>query len=151
MRDLNYLIETEKNSWAIHFKELLKEALNSGKLAKERGFSFQNGNFQTYKLEDRLNRLLARIIDKNECKETFAFQKSMIKNRNYLFPFLYNLEIPPDNNASERAIRNVKVKQKISGQFKSGQDTFCTLRSIIDTLRKRELNVLFFLKQIIAA
>ena len=74
----------------------------------------------------------------------------MIKYRNYLFPCLYDLEVPPDNNASERAVRNVKVKQKISGQFKSGQDTFCILRSIIDTLRKRELDVLFFLKQIIA-
>jgi len=151
LRDLNFLIETEKNSWAIHFKDLLKEALNLRDFAKERGISFQNGDFKSYKLEHRLNRLLARIIDKNECKSTFAFQKSMIKNRNYLFPFLYNLEIPPDNNASERAIRNVKVKQKISGQFKSGQDTFCTLRSIVDTLRKRELDVLFFLKQIIAA
>jgi len=107
LRDLNFLIETEKNSWAIHFKYLLKEALNLRVLTKERGFSFQKENFQTYKLEHRLNRLLARIIDKNECKGSFAFQKSMIKNRNYLFPFLYNLEIPPDNNASERAIRNV--------------------------------------------
>ena len=74
----------------------------------------------------------------------------MIKGRNYLFTFLYDLEVPPDNNASERAVRNVKIKQKISGQFKSGQDTFCILRSIIDTLRKRQLNVLEYLAKIVA-
>jgi alkyl hydroperoxide reductase subunit AhpC len=33
----------------------------------------------------------------------------MIKYRNYLFTCLYDLDVPPDNNASERAIRNVKV------------------------------------------
>jgi len=73
----------------------------------------------------------------------------MIKYRNYLFRCLYDLEVPPDNNASERAIRNVKIKQKVSGQFKSGQHTFCVLRSVIDTLRKRELNVLEYLGQIV--
>ena len=67
-----------------------------------------------------------------------------------IFKQLHDLEVPPDNNASERAVRNVKVKQKISGQFKSGQDTFCILRSIIDTLRKRKLNVLEYLAKIVA-
>ena len=39
---------------------------------------------------------------------------------------------------SERAIRNIKVKQKISGQFKSieGAQNFAVLRSIIDTAIK---------------
>ena len=64
-------------------------------------------------------------------------------------PCIYNLEIPPDNNGSERAIRNIKVKQKVSGQFKSGQNAFCVLRSVIDTLIKRGVEVLPFLNQII--
>lgn len=33
--------------------------------------------------------------------------------------FLKYPDVPPDNNGSERAIRNIKVQQKISGQFKS--------------------------------
>ena len=73
----------------------------------------------------------------------------MIKYRNYLLPCLYNLDIPPDNNGSERAIRNVKVKQKVSGQFKTGQSAFCIIRSVIDTLLKRKLEVLPYLNQII--
>ncbi|HIP41726.1 MAG TPA: hypothetical protein EYG90_04325 [Campylobacterales bacterium] len=50
--------------------------------------------------------------------------------------------MPPDNNGSERAIRNVKVKLKVSGQFKSfqGAKDYASLRSIIDTSRKRGFN-----------
>ena len=147
---MNFLEEAEQNDWATHFKTLLKEALMLRHIAVNRNKAFKKTDKQTYQLEQRLNRLLARSIVKEQFPLTVKFQKSMIKYRNFLFPFLYDLEVPPDNNASERAVRNIKVKQKISGQFKSGQDTFCVLRSIIDTLRKRELDVFFFLKQIMA-
>ena len=68
--------------------------------------------------------------------------------RNYLFPFLYDKDIPPDNNGSERGIRNIKVKMKISGQFKTGYDTFAKLRSVIDTCIKRNIQVLYAMQQI---
>ena len=54
------------------------------------------------------------------------------------------MEGPPYNNGSEQAIRNVKVKQKVSGQFKSwkGVDNFLILRSITDTALKNKQPVL---------
>lgn len=153
-RDLIYLIELEgekdKKQWAVKFKNLLHQALELRQQAVQRGSPFEKDDQTIKELEEQLNQLLAIPLSKQITPKTLTFQKSMIKYRNHLFPCLYDLEIPPDNNASERAIRNIKVKQKISGQFKSGQDTFCILRSIIDTLRKRELDVLFFLKHIIA-
>lgn len=153
-RDLIYLIELEgekdEKQWATKFKNLLHKALELRQQAIKRGSPFEKHEQTVKGLEQQLNQLLAIPLSKQVTPKTLTFQKSMIKYRNYLFPCLYDLEIPPDNNASERAVRNIKVKQKISGQFKSGQDTFCILRSIIDTLRKRELDVLFFLKQIIA-
>lgn len=153
-RDLIYLIELEgakdERQWATKFKNLLHKTLELRQQAIKRGSPFEKDDQIIKDLEQQLNQLLAIPLSKQVTPKTLTFQKSMIKYRNHLFPCLYDLEIPPDNNASERAIRNIKVKQKISGQFKSGQDTFCILRSIIDTLRKRELDVLFFLKQIIA-
>lgn len=66
----------------------------------------------------------------------------MLLRSDYLFTFLYNKDVPPDNNGSERGIRNFKVKMKISGQFKTGHETFAKLRSIIDTCIKKNIPVL---------
>ena len=148
LRDLIYLNEVEQLQWTKHFETLLSEGLRLRRKAEDLNRPFIRNEKQVYKIEQRLNRLLIRNIDKEKHPKTFAFQKSMIKNRNHLFTFLYNLEVPPDNNASERAIRNIKVKQKVSGQFKTGQNTFAKIRSVIDTLNKRELNILQNLQQI---
>ena len=78
------------------------------------------------------------------------FVKRLIKYKESLFTFLKHPFVPPDNNGSERAIRNVKVKTKISGQFSSIENAqiFAQLRSIIDTAIKNKqpiLNVLLIL------
>ncbi len=95
------------------------------------------------KLEERLDRLLESSINE-KYKKMKPFKKRLIKNRMSIFQFLYHPKVPPDNNASERAIRNIKVKQKVSGQFKSmrGAEIFTIIRSVIDTAIKRKRNVL---------
>ena len=54
------------------------------------------------------------------------------------------LEIPPDNNKSEQVIRNIKVKQKVSGVFKSekGAQNYAFIRSITDTFNKNQQAIL---------
>ena len=151
LRDTIFLIESEKNeqkAFANGFSTLLKDALDLRKELEKTGKPADEKHPKATLLQKQLNQLLALTIDNQKYPLTATFQLSIIKNRNYLFPFLYNLDIPPDNNGSERAIRNIKVKQKISGQFKSGQNTFCVLRSVIDTLIKRKLNVFSSLFQI---
>ncbi len=77
-------------------------------------------------------------------EESITFQKRLLKYRPYIFTFLYREEVPADNNGSETAVRNIKVKQKVSGQFKSdqGADAFDILRSVIDTTLKNKGNVM---------
>ena len=150
-RDLIFLEESEKSPWATHCKTLLQDALGLDKLAQARGKAYQPTEEKAYRLEHRLNRLLMRCIEAKQYPNTATFQKSLLKRRDCLLVFLYDLEVPPDNNASERAIRNVKVKQKVSGQFKTGQNAFCILRSVIDTLKKRDLDIFAFLAQIMAS
>ena len=74
----------------------------------------------------------------------------MKRERQTLFVFLFLEQVPFDNNASERAIRNVKVKQKISGQFKKVQaaQNFAKIRSVIDTTIKNGMNVILTLNLI---
>ena len=91
----------------------------------------------------RFGKLLSETINE-KIKDLHVFFKRMIKNKNYVFSYLHYPDVPADNNGSERAIRNVKVKQKVSGQFKSfeGAMNFAVLRSITDTAIKNGQNVL---------
>ena len=59
-----------------------------------------------------------------------------------------DLVVPFTNNMAERDIRMMKVKQKISGGFRTmgGAQTFACIRSFIQTARKKDLNLLETLK-----
>ena len=149
LRELNYLLDLEKHQFAIQFKELLVDVFEVKRQLLLNQKPYQVDSQQASLLETRINEALLLTIDSEKCPKTLTFQGSMIKSRNYILPCIYHLEIPPDNNGSERAIRTIKVKQKVSGQFKTGQDAFCVIRSVIDTLNKRGVEVLPCLNQII--
>jgi len=144
LRELNFIEESDNIDWAKRFKILLITAMELKKQQSE----YAVGNPLAVQLEQELNILLQEKIPKDLYKKSNTLQKSLLKNRDKIFVFLYNKDVPPDNNASERAIRNAKVKQKVSGQFKSLQQAFCVLRSVIDTCKKRDVDVMFALESI---
>jgi len=151
LRDLIYLIAAEKTDWATDFKTLLKDAIK----LKQTLPAYDIKDPTALYIELRANKLLDPAIlehllkDKVKNKQTITFFRAIIKLREALFPFLYDPRVPFDNNGSEGAIRNVKVKIKISGQFKSLHQEFAVIRSVIDSAIKNGQSVFNAIAQMV--
>jgi len=139
LRELNYFIE-KGDKWSVKFKAKIIKSLKLLKKIKSNPKKNYKGEIE--KINKSVDKLLANF--KKQKGKLAAFKARMIKRRKSLFRFLENPNIPPDNNGSERAIRNVKVKTKISGMFKTdlGADQFAVIRSVIDTFIKRRQPIL---------
>jgi transposase len=138
-RETKFLEQNYKSEWPKMFRDLL---LKGEKLKKQFDHrDYFNPNQERNDLEKELVCLLNEQLEPKH-KQLVSFQKRLSKYRDHIFTFLHYPDVPPDNNGSERAIRNVKVKQKISGQFKvfSASENFAILRSIIDTAIKNKQN-----------
>ena len=70
--------------------------------------------------------------------------------KNQILAFMYDFEISFDNNLAERDLRMTKVKQKISGTFRSkdGAKAFTRIRGYVSTIRKNRLNTLDCIKSV---
>ena len=131
LRNLEYLNDIDKEqTWAKEVQALLREAIH---LRNEMPTEAIPANGWLKRLDELLKKNLDHLR-----KEFNELKRGLIKCRDYIFNFLENPEIPSDNNASERGIRKLKVKQKISGCFRSdtGADAFHATHSIADTAWK---------------
>lgn len=135
-RELKYFNQCyPENTWVTRLAALIENALDlhwSNKLPQTK--------------VDEIRRTFSILVQEpattKNIKELVAFQKRMVKYEDYVFGFLDYPDIPPDNNGSERAIRNFKVKLKNSGFFKSfeGASIYAVIRSVIDTAIKNDQN-----------
>ena len=131
LRELQYLNELDtQQQWSKKVESLLQKAIH------ERNEKPQSVIDKKPWLE-KLDALLTENLEHMK-KQFGQLKKGLIKCRDYIFNFLENPTIPPDNNASERDIRKVKIKMKNSGTFRSdeGADAFLELLSIVETTKK---------------
>lgn len=142
-RDLNYIVQLHASDWAGSLKSILKEAIALNNQPAYDGLSESTAR---NKLEHTLASLLRyKLPDKD--KLAIKLQKKLRKISQHILCFLHYNDVPPDNNGSERAIRTIKVKQKVSGGFRSldGADGFAVLRSVIDTTIKSGNDIFYAL------
>lgn len=156
LRELRFLAEVKKEPWAAKMKKCLQDMKKNTDLYRQkRG-----------KVPTRLSRYFTSRYDRI-MREGFAFHRGepairqkkrgrpkqspgknmldrLLGHKEEVLAFLHDLTVPFDNNQAERDIRMVKVKQKISGCYRSmdGARLFCRIRGFISTLRKRDLPVL---------
>jgi transposase len=100
-----------------HHRHLLRSAANIG--------ATSNGHRDTT-LRKKHHALARRLLDRQD---------------DYL-RFTTNFAVPFDNNAAEREIRMIKVRQKVSGCLRTitGAETFCAIRSYLATAAKHGIN-----------
>lgn len=141
LRELTNFEQALQCSWSIKCKLLLQKAI---KLKQ----SFTTADYldppiEIKEIKDELDKLL--LVDESNSfhPKPKAFIKRLQKHKDSVFTFLDYEIVPYDNNGSERAVRNVKVKNKISGSFRSeqGATRFAVLRSVIDTTIKNSQDV----------
>ena len=75
--------------------------------------------------------------------------ETFVNRREQIMRFVHNKDVPFDNNLAERDIRMVKLKQKISGCFRTlhGAQVFCRIRSYISTIHKQGYAMLFAIEK----
>ena len=131
LRNAEYLNELDaKQDWSRRFIHLLAHAID---LRRNKTITQRKIKVLKTKMKNLLGESLSHLDDEFE-----RFKKGILKVKDYLFTFLSNPLVPYDNNASERGVRKIKVKQKVSGCFRTdeGADDFAKLHSIAETAMK---------------
>ena len=160
-RELKDLFEIDKEDWANEMRIILFDALKLTDNARKQGKDAVDPE-DISAIDERFYACLKKAIAFHEgldplvspdVKKKPGRQKRRIGHNLALrllnfaecvLLFLHDLTVPFSNNEAERDLRMIKVRQKVSGCFRTeqGLKDFCTLRSIIETARKQGRDVL---------
>lgn len=135
-----------ESDWPKRMLELLRGAIHQRKTEYSR-----KEHEEKYKADfDKLIAEEVEIEDEERRKLFATFSRGLDKHREHIFLFIFHHNVPYDNNASERALRPVKTKMKVSGQFRSedGAKNYATLMTIAETAKKNGQNPFFALRKL---
>jgi transposase len=166
LRDLIFIVERYQQPWAQEMIDLLR----AGKHQVEEAMASEQTTLAPEvlaELEARYQTILEQGLEANPpppppppetAKKKGRKAQTPAKNlldrlqsqKEQVLRFLYDFRVPFDNNQAERDIRMVKLKQKISGGFRSqeGAQWFGRIRGYLSTMRKQGQKLLDVLRQV---
>ncbi|MEM9805430.1 MAG: IS66 family transposase [Cyanobacteria bacterium P01_D01_bin.56] len=168
LRELRFILEHYDQWWAYQLSLLLVTILHQVQAAKANGQTALPDD-QRKAFEARYADILAQGFAANPLatpssdapKKRGRPKRSPPRNllerlkaqQASVLGFMVDFEVPFDNNQAERDLRMMKLKQKISGCFRSvdGARMFCRIRGYLSTLRKQGQNILDALMELFSS
>jgi transposase len=150
LRELTFLAEQHQQQWADELKTLLVEMKKAVEQTQAQGQTELDTSRQQVFIQ-RYMKLVQRGLELNPPPEPPSGKRRVAqspprklllrleRDAHAFLAFMRDFRIPFDNNLAERDLRMMKVKQKISGAFRTlqGAELFARLRSYLSTARKQ--------------
>jgi len=156
LRELRFIEEQYQQAWASDMAQLLRDAKQEVAECTEGQTALAPARIAHY--HQQYERLLQQGFSANPTPETPPPKKRgrnkqsppknlldrLQKYQQETLAFISDFRIPFDNNLAERDVRMMKVKQKISGTFRTqrGARLFCDIRAYISTVRKQRQSII---------
>ena len=139
LRDLQRVLDYQPRlQWALALQALFRAAIHLGKRRTE--LSPQGYARRVTEVEHRLEALLQRRVRGGLARR---LQKRYRRHRDHLFVFRHCPDVPPDNNACERALRPSVIHRKVTNGFRSewGAQAYAALATVMETAKLHHHNV----------
>lgn len=148
IRDLEKCKNNCFHEWCDKFKKLIQQAIHDRKIYLERNLdSFDIEYINSF--DNQYEDILYSAIDENLSKPKTHYDKEeralinrILEYKDNYFIWMYDFSLPTDDNLSERALRGVKSKMKISGQFQNEQTAkyYADIKTYIETCYRNNIN-----------
>jgi transposase len=155
LRELKFVYEEERSVWAKEMTDLLIKAKKIADKAKEEAktsLALEDISLVENEYKCILVKAGIAYLDsiEDECvqegvgKQGCNLFRRLLNKMEEVLLFMKDLSVPFSNNLAEQDLRMEKVKQKISGCFRtfSGGVISCRVRSYISTARKQGWNII---------
>src|SRR5450830_1928749 len=168
LRELKALVEIEREDWARKMQRLLRRACHAVNVAREQGVCLKPRLIESFKrhydailaqglalheAEQPLTRAATRKHGKPRGRAPRRTGHNLIlrlaTRKQDTLRFLHDPAVPFTNNQAERDGRMMKLRQKISGGFRSleGATDFAVIRSFLSTAKKQGWTIIEALAQ----